>query len=59
MYEDRGLRVFSLEERYVAVGGANFRLESPQRVTSADLTWQAMELGTKSRGGSPGCRIHA
>lgn len=35
MYEDRGLRVFSLEERYVAIGGANFRLESPQRVTSA------------------------
>lgn len=24
-----------------------------------DLTWQAMDLGTRSRGGSPGCQVHA
>lgn len=58
MYEDKGLKVFSLEERYVAIGGAYFRLENPQRVTSADLTWQAVELGTRSRGESPGCWVY-
>lgn len=57
--KDRSLRVFSLEERCGAIRGAYTWLESPQKVTSADLTWQALEVRTRSWGASPEYQICA